>query len=84
VRVTPTRGFERKLRKLPRERQTAVNRALARFIVDPADAGLALHKLSGELSGRWAFSAGYDLRVVCRIEGDLAYLLLVGTHDEVY
>jgi mRNA-degrading endonuclease YafQ of YafQ-DinJ toxin-antitoxin module len=72
------------LLKLPRARQAAVERALSRFIADPADPGLGLHKLSGSLSGRWAFSAGYNLRVVCRIERDVAYLLTVGTHDEVY
>ncbi|HLH23832.1 MAG TPA: hypothetical protein VK066_15015 [Chloroflexota bacterium] len=53
-------------------------------MADPADAGLRLHKLTGKLSGRWAFRAGYNPRVVCRIEGDMAYLLTVGTHDEVY
>ena len=42
------------------------------------------HKLSGELEGKWAFSAGYDLRVVCLWEADVAYLLAVGSHDEVY
>lgn len=58
--------------------------ALARFVANPADQRLHLHRLSGRLAGQSAFSAGYDLRVVCRLEGDVAYLLTVGSHDEVY
>jgi mRNA-degrading endonuclease YafQ of YafQ-DinJ toxin-antitoxin module len=52
--------------------------------VNPADPAIRLHKLAGRLAGQWAISAGYDLRVVCRIEGDTAHLVSVGSHDEVY
>jgi mRNA-degrading endonuclease YafQ of YafQ-DinJ toxin-antitoxin module len=49
---------------------------------------LVTHKLSGDLAGVWACSAGYDLRIVFEFvdqEGTEAILLLtVGTHDEVY
>jgi len=49
---------------------------------------LKTHKLSGQLKGSWAASAGYDLRIVFRFithEGAEAILLeTVGTHDEVY
>ena len=62
----------------------ALERALRRFQADPFDPSLRTHKLSGELEGKWAFSAGYDLRVVCLLEGAVAYLLVVGSHDEVY
>jgi mRNA-degrading endonuclease YafQ of YafQ-DinJ toxin-antitoxin module len=49
---------------------------------------LKTHKLKGELEGSWAFSAGYDLRIVFNFveyEGSEAVLLLsLGTHEEVY
>ena len=49
---------------------------------------LKTHKLKGGLTGSWACSAGYDLRIVFEFvqhEGAEAILLeAVGTHDEVY
>jgi len=49
---------------------------------------LRTHKLKGALSGSWAVSGGYDLRVVfhfARYQGQPAIVLeAIGTHDEVY
>ena len=49
---------------------------------------LKIHKLSGQLKGSWACSAGYNLRMVFKFvshEGSEAILLAtVGTHEEVY
>jgi len=49
---------------------------------------LRTHKLKGALSGSWAVSGGYDLRVVfhfARNQGQPAIVLeAIGTHDEVY
>ncbi len=55
---------------------------------DAFDPGLKTHKLKGELSGSWACSVGYDLRIVFNFvqhEGvEAIHLQTVGTHDEVY
>lgn len=55
---------------------------------DTFNSALKTHKLTGVLSGSWAASAGYDLRVIFRFvnhEGAEAILLeTMGTHDEVY
>ncbi len=52
------------------------------------NSSLKSHKLSGDLSGSWACSAGYNLRIIFSIvnsEGKEAILLeTIGTHDEVY
>ncbi len=52
------------------------------------DHSLKTHKLTGELAGSWACSAGYDLRIVFEFvqhQGAEAILLqTIGTHDEVY
>lgn len=58
--------------------------ALRRFVVDPGDPLLRTHKLKGEFAEYWAFSVDRDLRVLFRWEGDIAFLVSLGTHDEVY
>ncbi|HDL65321.1 MAG TPA: plasmid stabilization protein [Proteobacteria bacterium] len=51
---------------------------------------LETHKLKGKLSGSWACSAGYDLRIVFdfveseKQKEDDIFLLEIGTHEEVY
>ena len=51
---------------------------------------LSTHKLSGELTGLWACTCGYDCRIVFALETDektgeeVIVLLDIGTHDEVY
>jgi mRNA interferase YafQ len=58
--------------------------ALLRFAADPKDPLLRTHKLRRELKDYWAFSIDEDLRVVFRWEGDEAFLVNLGSHDEVY
>jgi mRNA interferase YafQ len=58
--------------------------ALLRLAADPKDPLLRTHKLKGELKDYWAFSIDEDLRVVFRWEGDEAFLVNLGSHDEVY
>ena len=84
MKLVPTSPFRRRVKKLTRRELAALERALRRFQADPFDPALRTHKLTGELEGKWAFSVGYDLRVIFQLEGDTAYLLTVGSHDEVY
>jgi len=58
--------------------------ALRRFAADPRDPLLRTHKLKGDLESYWAFSVDDDLRVLFRWEGDIAFLVHLGTDDEVY
>lgn len=57
---------------------------LRRFAANPNDPLLRTHKLKGDLGDYWAFSVDDDLRVVFRWEGDTAFLVNLGSHDEVY
>lgn len=84
MRLRELPAFRRSVKRLTARERQAIRRALVRLETNPADPTLRLHKLSGKLADSWAISAGYDLRIVLRIEGDIAYLLLVGSHDEVY
>jgi mRNA-degrading endonuclease YafQ of YafQ-DinJ toxin-antitoxin module len=58
--------------------------------VNPFAPQLETHKLKVKLSGSWACSAGYDLRIVfdfVKAEKDTEddiFLLAIGTHHEVY
>ena len=58
--------------------------ALRRFSADPQDPILRTHKLKGDLAAYWSFSVDADLRVVFRWEGEEAFLVNLGSHDEVY
>ena len=58
--------------------------ALRRFAADLRDPILRTRKLKGELDGYWAFSVDEDLRVLFRWVGEEAFLVHLGTHDEVY
>lgn len=57
---------------------------LRRFAADPQDPLLRTHKLKGQLSAYWAFSVADDLRVVFRWRDEEAFLVALGSHDEVY
>jgi mRNA interferase YafQ len=62
--------------------------ALSLLAEDAYNPVLRTHKLTGNLQGSWACSAGYDLRIVfsfVKMEGKEAILLeTIGTHEEVY
>ena len=86
-----TTAFLRALRRFVKRRPQAaaqVEATLQILAEDAFDPQLKTHKLSGDLEGVWACSAGYDLRILFEFvehEGAEAIpLLTVGTHDEVY
>lgn len=60
--------------------------AVEQFTDDPFAAPLKTHRLTGKLSGCWAFSVDNDCRVLFMfIKGNKKALLLdIGSHDEVY
>jgi len=60
--------------------------ALELFTTDPFDPRLQTHKLTGRLSGYWAFSVDFDCRVIFMfIKAKKKVLLLdIGSHEEVY
>jgi mRNA interferase YafQ len=84
MRVTASSRFLRRARKLRSQQAAMLRAALRRFAVDPRDPLLRTHKLKGDLAGYWAFSVDNDLRVLLRWDGDVAFLVNLGTHDEVY
>jgi len=77
------------MRKRP-DLHNDIAEVLMLLVVNPFAPQLETHKLKGKLSGSWACSAGYDLRIVFdfvkteKDREDDILLLAIGTHDEVY
>jgi addiction module RelE/StbE family toxin len=67
-----------------------LEQTLRQLAEDPFHPSLRTHKLTGQLSGTWACSVSYDIRILFEFvedpeSGEEEILLLtVGTHDEVY
>ena len=84
MRLTASSCFLRKAGKLPEPQSAMLRAAIRRFAVDPQDPLLRTHKLKGDLAAYWAFSVDDDLRVLVRWEGEQAFLVNLGSHDQVY
>lgn len=84
LRLTASRRFLRKAKKLHEPQASMLRAALRRFAADPQDPLLRTHKLKGDLDAYWAFSVDDDLRVLFRWESDEAFLVNLGSHDQVY
>lgn len=84
MRLRTSSRFLRRAKKLREPHATMLRAALRRFAADPADPLLRVHKLKGELRDYWSFTVDDDLRVLFRWDGDEAFLVNLGSHDEMY
>ncbi len=89
--IVPSPPFLRRAKRYAKKRPgsaEAIRDTLKLLAEDAFLPRLQTHKLKGRLSGSWACSAGFDLRIVFHFteyEGAKAILLeSVGSHDEVY
>jgi addiction module RelE/StbE family toxin len=87
----PSSAFTRSVRRAAKKDHAtlaAIRSTLLILQEDAYDPRLRSHKLKGDLTGLWACSAGYDLRIVFEIskrnDAEVILLVSVGTHDEVY
>jgi mRNA-degrading endonuclease YafQ of YafQ-DinJ toxin-antitoxin module len=84
MRFVASSRFLRKARKLKDPQAVMLRAALRRFAADPQDPLLRIHKLKGDLAEYWAFTVDDDLRVLFRWDGDVAFLVNLGSHDQIY
>lgn len=84
MRFTASSRFLRKAKKLGEPQASMLRAALRRFAADPMDPLLHTHKLKGDLGDYWAFTVDEDLRVLFRWDGEEAFLVNLGSHDQVY
>jgi mRNA-degrading endonuclease YafQ of YafQ-DinJ toxin-antitoxin module len=86
-----SKAFSRDLRSWLKSRPEAassIEATLEQLADDAFAPSLRSHKLRGPLTGRWACSADYDVRIVFKFveqdDEEAVLLLSLGTHDEVY
>jgi len=84
LRLMASNRFLRKAKKLREPQASMLRAALRRFTADPQDPLLRTHKLKGELDAYLAFTVDDDLLVLFRRAGDEAFLVNLGSHDQVY
>jgi mRNA-degrading endonuclease YafQ of YafQ-DinJ toxin-antitoxin module len=84
MRLRTSSRFLRRAKKLREPHATMLRAALRRFAADPGDPLLRTHKLRGDLRDYWSFTVDNDLLVLFRWDGDVAFLVNIGSHDEVY
>jgi addiction module RelE/StbE family toxin len=83
------RTFKGLIKKRP-DKKEEIEKTLRLLVDNPLNPKLETHKLKGKLSGTWACSVGYDLRIIFDFirdknkEEDDIFLIEIGTHDEVY
>ena len=83
------RAFNRTIKKYPMLSKD-IEETLKVLVEETFAPQLETHKLKGKLSGSWACSVGYDLRIVFNFiksekqKEDNILLVEIGTHDEVY
>lgn len=83
------RALKRKVKRRP-DLCNQVEQTLRQLADDPFYPSLHTHKLTGQLSGTWACSVGYDVRILFEFiqnaesDDEEILLLTIGSHDEVY
>ena len=88
IKISWDQRFKRTYRKKVKNDAELKERfwnSLETFVKDPFHPRLRTHKLTGQLEGLWAFSVGFDCRVVFKFLNKTEILLIdIGGHDEVY
>ena len=77
-----TSKFLRAYKKLSTELKEKLDQKERLIVIDVFDEKLRTHKLSGALSGFWAFSVDYKTRVIFEFQGqDTIYFYEIGSHN---
>lgn len=84
MQIKASSRFLRKAKKLKEPHATMLRAVLRRLVVDPRDPILRTHRLKGELADYWACTVDDDVRLLFRWDGDVLFLVNLGTHDQVY
>jgi addiction module RelE/StbE family toxin len=78
------RIYKKKIKRKP-ELKSLFWEKIELFSREPFHKSLRTHKLTGKLSGLWAFSIDYDTRLIVEFIGDNQVGLIdFGSLDEVY
>ena len=84
IRVRYDKAFDAELDALSSADRKRVQKSLTTLLLyfdgGPKPLGIGLRKLRGS---SWEIRAGLDLRVLFKLEDDVATFALVGSHDDV-
>lgn len=86
IKIEFTSAFNRRLKKLnPQVKNKLVN-SLVLFSENPFHSHLKTHKLTGQLTNRYAFSLAPNIRIVFKFidNNQTALFISIGSHDQVY
>ena len=73
--------FAKEYKRLPLKIKLLAEKSETIFRKNPHSSSLKTHKLTGKLSGYWAFSINYQYRVVFEFKEDnIVWFHSVGTH----
>lgn len=86
MKIVFKKSFVKQYSKLDKRHQDSVDTTIRLFEKSPHASQLKNHPLKGKLKGKRSISAGFDLRIVFRVEGDyvLVEMLGVGSHNQIY
>ncbi len=86
MQIFKHKNFSKQYKRLSKERQDQVNKALIIFFNNPLDQNLRNHSLKGKYAGLNSIDAAFDLRIIFRQEKNYAivFLLKVGSHNQLY
>ena len=80
--VYPTSHFRNSFKKIPNHVKKSAVEKEKEFIANPFSTKLRTHKLKGKLKDYWAFSVGYEYRILFRFIDDETVLYFdIGTHE---
>ncbi len=87
MKIIYTTRFRRSYKRLAAKNDQLKKIIKERLLIFEQNAqiqSLKNHALHGKMKGYWAFSAGYDLRIIYRKEKNNCVLFDIGTHDDIY
>jgi addiction module RelE/StbE family toxin len=74
--------FQRQYKKLPKHIRQSVIKKGNIFQKNPFDSSLKTHKLHGRFNGFWAFSVGYDVRIIFEFKSKKTiWFYTIGKHN---
>lgn len=81
MRIIHSSKFARQYRKLPTYLQEIAEGKGEIFKSDPFDPRLKTHRLSGDLSGYYAFSITRSIRIIFEKHNEYVVFIRIGNHD---
>jgi len=77
-------NFKKQFSKLTKEIQLEFKERIYIFLKQSSHILLNNHPLHGDWNGYWSINITGDVRAIYKIEGTIAILVAIGTHNQLY